>query len=48
MGDKETRLGAENRVKNVILKLKDKLPDFVVGMEGGVEHIGSTMYCMAW
>ena len=48
MGDKETRLGAENRVKNVIEKMKDELPDFVVGLEGGVEKVGSTLYCMAW
>ena len=48
MGDKETRLGAENRVKNVMEKMKDKLPDFVVGLEGGVEKVGSTLYCMAW
>ena len=48
MGDKETRLGAENRVKNVIEKMKDSLPDFVVGLEGGVEKVGSTLHCMAW
>ena len=48
MGDKETRLGAENRVKNVMEKMKEKLPDFVVGLEGGVEKVGSTLHCMAW
>lgn len=48
MGDKETRLGAVNRVTNVIEKMKYKLPDFVVGLEGGVEKVGSTLYCMAW
>jgi inosine/xanthosine triphosphatase len=52
MGDDETRRGAENRVKNVIQTIKSNkqrvLPDFVVGMEGGVEKIGASLFCMAW
>ena len=37
-----------NQNQNVMEKMKDKLPDFVVGLEGGVEKVGSTLYCMAW
>ena len=46
MPNKETMLGAKNRVTNAILK--DSSADFYVGMEGGIEYIKDKMFSFSW
>ena len=44
MGSKETKTGAENRLKN----LKTHLADFYVGIEGGCGYQDKILYAFAW
>jgi len=44
--DAETRQGARNRVQNAREAIADA--DFWVGLEGGVETLGTQMMAMAW
>lgn len=46
VGDIETRLGAENRVKNARLVVPQA--DYWTAIEGGVEELGSQMCAFAW
>lgn len=46
MSDEETLLGAENRVRAARLAVPDA--DFWVGVEGGIEEIGTQMAAFAW
>ena len=46
MSDKETLLGAENRVLNAY-QLSDSA-DYYVGIEGGIEQINNEMMAFAW
>ena len=57
IGDLETREGAKNRAMAAYnaasseAKENDKLediPDFAVGLEGGIEPYGEELWCMAW
>ncbi len=44
--DEETLKGAENRAKNA--KKAEKNADFWVGIEGGIDKLGSQIYAFAW
>jgi inosine/xanthosine triphosphatase len=46
MTDDETLKGATNRAKNA--QLLHPQADFWVGLEGGVERRGDSLYCFAW
>ena len=46
MGDKETRLGAQNRAENAKQAQLDA--DFWVGIEGGIQDDGEMMEAFAW
>lgn len=45
-GDEETLLGAQNRIESSTQEEKDA--DFYVGIEGGVQHMGSEIEVFAW
>ena len=45
LGEKETLVGAQNRVKNLS---KISSADFLVGIEGGSKHVGGGMETFAW